>query len=227
MKQRRRRSYAFIYTKIIASSPFIEVELNLTPKQMSMFIKGLKYIAPCQSQFSKKTKEERMNEQYQALLNVIKKCLGDNSVSASDQRAQQAFSELQQLHHHLHMKKLPHRLGIRAKRECSLVKSIQRLINRQPHIVVRRTDKSKVFYIGRMEDFLKKAMDYMVKTEAYTEILSNESPLQQNYNRVKTTVETLWKNKIIDRQQQNRLLPQLKTLELAHLHFIPKPHKVN
>lgn len=78
-----------------------------------------------------------------------------------------------------------------------------------------------------MEDFLEKVTDYMFKTEAYTEISSKESPLQQNYSRVKSLVETFLKNKLIDKQLHIRLLPELRTLELAHLHFIPKPHKVN
>ena len=52
MKQQRgRRSNIFIYKTICAALPFIQVDLNLTPQQMAMFINGLKYIIPCQSQF--------------------------------------------------------------------------------------------------------------------------------------------------------------------------------
>lgn len=169
-QHRRRRSCVYIYTKIVASSLYFEVELNLTPKQMSMFIKGLKYIIPCQSQFSKKTMDERSQEQYQAFITVIKSCLRDNQMSESDERARQAFAELQQLNHDLHLRTMPYHLNIRAKREYGLVKSIRRLIHRQPNIVVRRTDKSKVFYLGKIEDFLVKANDYISKSEAYIEL---------------------------------------------------------
>ncbi|CAF4264973.1 unnamed protein product, partial [Rotaria sordida] len=68
MKQfRGRRSNVSIYTTITASLPFIEVDLNLTPQQMSMFINGLKYIIPCQNQFSGKSIEKLVSEQYQSI----------------------------------------------------------------------------------------------------------------------------------------------------------------
>ena len=49
--QSSHRSQIFIYRTITASLPFIEVDLNLTAQQMSMFINGLKYIIPCQKRF--------------------------------------------------------------------------------------------------------------------------------------------------------------------------------
>ena len=227
MKQRRRRSYTFIYTTIIASSPFIEVDLSLTPKQMSMFIKGLKYIIPCQSHFLHQSIEQNINEQYQTLLTIVKNCLQYNCMSASVQRSQQTFPELKSIMHEVHVKKLPRKLGIRARREYAIVKSIQRLISKRSHVIVRRTDKSKVLYIGKMDDFLNKAKEYMAETNAYEEIPEDRSPLQNNLNSVRMLLELLLQKRVIDKKQRSKLLPKMNQLELAHLHFIPKPHKVN
>ena len=91
---RRRRSKIFIYTKITASLPFIEVDLNLTPQQMSMFINGLKYVITCQRQFSRRSMNEIMTEQYQKLSATVKDCLRDNSIVVTDQRAKQTSDEL-------------------------------------------------------------------------------------------------------------------------------------
>ncbi len=61
---------------------------------MSMFIKGLKYIIPCQSQFLYQAIEQRVNEQYQSVLTIVQNSLRDNCMATSDQCAQQAFPEL-------------------------------------------------------------------------------------------------------------------------------------
>ena len=76
---RRRRSNIFIYTKITASLPFIEVDLNLTPRQISMFINGLKYVIPCQTRFSRqKSIDDTIAELYETLSTTVKECLKDN-----------------------------------------------------------------------------------------------------------------------------------------------------
>jgi hypothetical protein len=194
---------------------------------MSMFIKGLKYIIPCQSRLLHPSIDSLVKEHYQTLLNTVQNCLKDNRMSISDERAKQAFSELQNITHELHVKKLPRKLGMRARNEYALVRSIRRLVQNRPNIIVRRTDKSKVFYIGKMDDFLHKATEHMIKTNAYEEIQNNQSPLQNNFKSVKMLLDFLFKHNIINKEQRNRLLPKMNELELAHLHFIPKPHKVN
>ncbi|CAF1527821.1 unnamed protein product, partial [Adineta ricciae] len=153
---RRRRSFAFIYTKITASSPFVEVQLNLTPPQMLMFTKGLQYVIPCQSRFLRRTNEQIIQKQYEMLFDTVTNCLQDSCMSASNKHAQEAFSELKTIVHELHVKKLSGHLNIRARYEHALVKNIRRLIDKQPHAIVRRTDKSKVFYIGKRTIFYTK-----------------------------------------------------------------------
>ena len=89
--RRRRRSNTYIYTKITVSLPFIEVDLNLTPKQMSMFINGLQYIIPCQSRFSRKSINDIITAQYQKISTIVKSCLKDNHMLITDTRAKKHF----------------------------------------------------------------------------------------------------------------------------------------
>ncbi|CAF1650618.1 unnamed protein product, partial [Adineta ricciae] len=192
---RRRRSLAFIYTNIAASSPFVEVQLNLTPPQMAMFIKGLQYVIPCQSRFLHRTNEQIIQKQYEMLFNTVTNCLQDNCMSASNKHVQEAFSELKTTVHELHVKKLSGHLNIRARYEHALVKNIRRLIDKQPHVIVRRTDKSKVFYIGKTDDFLRKAAAYMTTTNAYEVFSDNKSPLHNSLTAVQTLLGALLQEK--------------------------------
>ncbi|CAF3432854.1 unnamed protein product [Rotaria socialis] len=216
-----------IYTKITASLPFIEVDLNLTSKQMSMFIKGLKYVIPCQSRFSRKPIEQIVNEQYQNISTIVKNCLKDHYIPITDIRAKQAFQELKCLLSELYSKSIPRKLTIRAKREYKIVRSIQQLLHCRTDIVIRRTDKSKVFYIGKAIDFERKSEEYMLKTEAYQEITNGRSPLSDILCAVQTLLENLVRQKSLTPKQRNQISPKLNQLELGHYHGLPKPHKPN
>ena len=60
-------SNVFVYKTITASSPFIEVDLKLSPQQMLMFFHGLKYAVSCQSRFSRQSIDQRVTEQYESI----------------------------------------------------------------------------------------------------------------------------------------------------------------
>ncbi|CAF4059669.1 unnamed protein product [Rotaria sordida] len=177
-----------IYTTITASLPFIEVDINLSPQQMSMFINGLKYVKPCQSQFSSKSIEQLVSEQYQSLSTTVKNCLQDHRIPTANKRAEEAFQALK-------------------------------------YIVIRRTDKSKVFYIGKATDFARKSEEYMLKTEAYQEITSGRCPLSDMLCAVQTLLSSLVAQKALSFQQYSKISPKLNKLELGHYHGLPKPHK--
>ncbi|CAF4639698.1 unnamed protein product, partial [Rotaria sp. Silwood2] len=201
-----------IYTTITASLPFIEVDLNLTPQQMSMFINGLKYIIPCQSRLYRKSIEQLVTEQYQ-------------SISTTDERTKQTFQALEYLLHDLYSKPLTKKLTIRAQREYKIVKSIQHILRQRSDIVIRPTDKSKVFYIGKATDFGRKAEEYMLKTEAYQEITNGRCPVVYNLHAVQTLLDYLETRHVLTKQQRKNISPNMNKLELGHYHGLPKPHK--
>ena len=88
-------------------------------------------------------------------------------------------------------------------------------------------DKSKVFYVGNATAFARKAMQYMIDTEAYQLIPNNECPLTENLRRVTTLLNILLKRGAINQYQHKMMCPGKAILELGHLHFMLKPHKVN
>ncbi|CAF4967100.1 unnamed protein product [Rotaria sp. Silwood1] len=133
---------------------------------MSMLIKGLKYIPPCQSRFSRQSIDAIVNEQYKTLYSIVQGCLGDHRMQLVEPREKEGFSSLKRILYELQSKKLPRKLGIRARRERKVVRSIIKILRQRPDI-----------------------------TGA------------------------------INQEQHKSTPPKTIALELAHLHFILKPHK--
>ncbi|CAF3912342.1 unnamed protein product [Rotaria sp. Silwood1] len=193
---------------------------------MSMLMNGFKYIIPCQSRLcSRQSINEIIQEQYQKIASTVKDCLNDHRIPIASERTTQIFSELERTLHQLQTQKLSKVLEKRAQYEYKIVRTIQRLIHRRKDIVVRRTDKNKVFYIGKAIDFERKAEEYMLKTDAYQEIPDGHCPLADNLHAVKTLLDYLLGKHALTKNQYNQLSPNLKNLELGHYHGLPKPHK--
>jgi hypothetical protein len=122
---------------------------------------------------------------------------------------------------------LPNKLQIRAQYERRMIRTIQRQLKRS-NTILRSTDKSKVFHLGSCEDYHRKALEYMAKTNAYKEISSGINPCLDHLRATLSLIDPLLKKKeAIDlKLWKNKMRPNPQTVELAHLYFIPKPHKV-
>ncbi|CAF3768809.1 unnamed protein product [Rotaria socialis] len=190
-----------------------------------MLIKGLKYIPPCQSRFSRQSIDAIVNEQYTTLRPNIQGCLDDHRMQLIEPREKEGFPSLKRMLYELQSKKLPRKLRIRARRERKVVQSILKILHNRPDIIIRRTDKSKVFYIGNATVFTEKASKYMLETEAYREISNEHCILSENHHLVISLLGSLLKNGAINQEQYRQISPSKNRSELAHLHFIPKPHK--
>jgi hypothetical protein len=206
--------------------PFIEADLQLSPAQMTILMKGLIYITPCQSRFVKKSIDAIVTEQLITVSRPVKGCLADHGWLSWEPKDKEAFPSLKDRLYQLQSRPLPHHLATRARRERVLVRSIETLLRKRPDIVIRRPDKRKGFYLGNAADFERKAMKYMIDTEAYQELTSGRCPLADNYDAVKSLLQGLLKRRAINPDQHKMMLPKFETLELAHLYFIPKVHKV-
>ena len=209
-----------------ASLPFIEADLNLKPAQLAILMKGLIYITPCQSRFVKKSIDTIVTEQTTTLSGPVKGCLTDHGWQPWEPKDKEAFPSLKHRLYRLQSRQLPYHLATRARREQTIVKNIQLLLRKRPDIVLRRPDKRKGFYLGNATDFERKAIKYMADTEAYQELTSGHCPLADNYHAVRSLLQELLKRRAINQDQYKMMLPKFETLELAHLHFIPKVHKV-
>jgi len=66
----------------------------------------------------------------------------------------------------------------------------------------------------------------MNKTAAYEEVQNGKCPLADNLSLVITLLDKLLRNKAITQKQYSQMIPNKDKVELGHLYFLPKPHKV-
>lgn len=92
------------------------------------------------------------------------------------------------------------------------------------NIILRKTDKSKVFHLGNAHDYEEKVRQYMTKTDAY-ESLGDKNPLQDLILQTNSMLKGLLNGSHIDLRLYNKLQVDANKAELAHLYFLPKAHK--
>ena len=212
---------------ILPSAPIIEIATSLSSKQLSYLTKGFKYVPPCQNRFSRHSIDQIITQEYQNIVECFRIKLNDNCVSASEQRGNEFFTSIKNLLHQLYTTPLPRQLQVRAQYEQRMIRSIQRQL-KVSNAIIRPTDKSKVFHLGSAQDYDRKALEYMQKTNAYEEITSGINPYLDHLRSVLALIDPLLKNEAIDlKLWKHKMRPDPKTIELAHLYFIPKPHKVS
>jgi hypothetical protein len=154
-------------------------------------------------------------------------CLTDNCVSASDEWAKQFFTSLKSLLTKLYTTKLSCHLFHRARQESLLKKQIQHKLHSSDNkITLRKTDKSKIVHLGSNDDYQRKAIIYMNKTCAYEQVKNGKCPLADNLSLFIGLLDKLLKNKAITQKQYSVMIPNKDKVELGHLYFLPKPHKV-
>jgi len=67
----------------------------------------------------------------------------------------------------------------------------------------------------------------MAKTNAYKQIQSNTNPCVQHCRQFITFLDPLLEKKVINLIiWKPSMRPNINTIELAHLYFLPKPHKL-
>ena len=229
MKWNRRSFHLNPYWDILPSSPIIEVFSQLTSEQLALLAYGPKYVPPCQSRFFRKKKRERIIEnEHQTMINTISEFFRQHCFYISEKRLQEFSIDLKQLLQHLYTKEVARKLFIRAKREHRLIIDIRRYLRQNQHITLRRTDKSRVFHLGDANDYQGKVLQYMQDTEAYEEIISGISPLAESYQQVISLLDYLYRAEkpSLSKKQYEYMYPKFDEIELGHLYFIPKPHKV-
>jgi len=147
-------------------------------------------------------------------------------MSITDQRANEFFNSVENLLRQLYTQSLPRKLLARVQYDHQMIKSCQRKL-KSLDIVVQKTDKSKVFHLATANSYHQKSLEYMQKTNAYKEIENGINPCMVHLHEVLALIDPLLKKKAIDLKIWKQYMrPNANTIELAHLYFIPKPHKV-
>ena len=91
--------------------------------------------------------------------------------------------------------------------------------------ILRKSDKSKVFHLGKVDDYEKKSKEYMAKTQAY-KCVGTDDPLPDLIQRTNKYLLNLRLAKWITQKQYEQLCINPNEVELAHLYYLPKPHKI-
>ncbi|CAF1529710.1 unnamed protein product, partial [Rotaria sordida] len=92
------------------------------------------------------------------------------------------------------------------------------------NIVLQKSDKNKVFHLGKLDDYRKKSEEYMEKTKAY-KCLGTEDPFPDLIHRTNKYLLDLRLAKWVTQKQYEKLCINSNEVELAHLYYLPKAHK--
>ena len=99
-----------------------------------------------------------MTEKDVTFRSTIQGCLDDHRVIAGTPHERDAFPALERMLDRLKSIKLSCKRRTRARRERAVLKSLGKFLQHRLDVVVRRTDKSKAFYVGNAATFAQKAM---------------------------------------------------------------------
>ncbi|CAF1502723.1 unnamed protein product, partial [Rotaria sp. Silwood1] len=182
--------------------------------------------------FRKKVSPGRPVQQFIAELDVLLQTLHNvstadkylNKNALIDNNTNQNKNVIEIINSQLSQSQIVNTIKIKKK------KNYGRLVKRLKHkfklanVVLQKSDKSKVFHLGKLEDYRKKSEEYMAKTEAY-KCLGTNDPLPDLITRTNKYLLDLRLTKWITQKQYENLCINPCEVELAHLYYLPKAHK--
>jgi hypothetical protein len=181
--------------------------------------------------FEKKVSPGRSVEQFIAELNIILQNLHNTSIHNYDQQKPKQHRNIPYEHflstiesNQFGIMNLP----IIEKKKKNYSRLVKRLKHkfRSTNIVLQKTDKSKVFHLGKFQDYQTKSRAYMEKTEAY-KCLGSDNPLPDLIERTNKYLLNLRLTHWITQKQYEQLCINPNEVKLAHLYYLPKAHKPN
>ncbi|CAF4192638.1 unnamed protein product [Rotaria sp. Silwood2] len=220
------------FCKQIQVSPRVILDVHRNPfttTELKYLARGPTYIRPNQSTLrSMKQRHKQIQNEIKDILTKIKNGLanitrdGYPSIPMTASIYKLYEERLQTCFTFQYMKSLPFIEQLRARKELKWIKSIRRKLKRHK-LILRQTDKSGVFHIGRLCDYERKAYNYRKTTGAY-EVLS-QNPLNDIFSSVVNLLNQLRSQKRILERQKQKLIPIQNKTELAYMYFLPKSHK--
>ncbi|CAF4525043.1 unnamed protein product, partial [Rotaria magnacalcarata] len=90
--------------------------------------------------------------------------------------------------------------------------------------ILRKSDKSTVFHLGKVEDYQKKSKEFMDKIQTY-KCIGITDPLPDLILRTNKCLLDLRLVKWITQKQYEQLSIKPNEVESAHLYYLPKAHK--
>ena len=116
---------------------------------------------------------------------------------------------------------------INNKRTKNLKHVVKRLRykTRLASTIVRKSDKSKVFHLGKVDDYEKKSKEYTARTQAY-KCVGTDDLLPDLIQRTNKYLLNLRLANWITQKQYKQLCINPNEVERAPLYYLPKPHKI-
>ena len=124
---------------------------------------------------------------------------------------------------HSYFTPLSYKDQLQTLEQAQTVSSIRHIIKNM-NLVIRVTDKSHNFYIGLASEFEKKVENFFQDTNAFTELSYN--PFNETLDKVLKLLDKFQSEKRIYQWQYKKMVPDRTKVELPHLYFNPKTHKV-
>jgi hypothetical protein len=124
---------------------------------------------------------------------------------------------------HCYFTPLSYKDQIQAQEQAHTIASIRKLIKTHK-LILRQVDKGNTFYIGSASTFEEKVQKYFTETNAFMELSYN--PFNETLEKVIAILNRLCLEKLISKAQYKQMMPDGSKVELAHLYFNPKTHKV-
>ncbi|CAF3751880.1 unnamed protein product [Rotaria sp. Silwood1] len=228
---RLRRQWRLNKKKLVSISPRIIMDLirhPFTRAELAFLSRGPSYIRSNQSALRRSDQREtQVDKELNNIMDKLKKYMS----ASHDGQPKIAYKALvfktyaERLRTYLlsrYMTPLPFIDHLRARQELKLIKSILQKLKRNK-LILRETDKSGVFHIGRASDYERKAIEYREKTGAYQEITDN--PLKDIFRQVVQLLNQLRSDNKIKVYQQMKMMPIQNKIELSYMYFLPKAHK--
>ncbi|CAF1348914.1 unnamed protein product [Adineta steineri] len=209
----------------VSPEPFLDLISNpFTKREWNYLSLGPSYIRLNQSAIRPvKQQNIQIKNQHKDIYNKVENHLTKN------QHMPKTASILTQYSNHLvnHLNQsyfapICYKDQLQAQEQARIAKSIRNKIKKK-QLILRITDKSKIFYIGSKIEYEKKAVKYFSDTNAFAELTNN--PFNEILNKVIGLLKTLSSKKFIYQWHEKQMLPDLKKCELSHLYFNPKTHK--
>ena len=189
---------------------------------------GPTYIRPNQSTLRPfKQRQKQIDQELNTIMAKLKKYMSNIKDSRTIPLTAPLYKfysdRLQTYLLHRYTTPLPLIDQLRARREFKIAKSIRRKLKKYK-LILRETDKSGVFHIGRRIDYKQKAAKYRQDTGAYEEL--NTNPFNEIIHNVTHLLNQLKTMKQIREDQRMKMIPVRAETQLAYMYFLPKPHKV-
>ncbi|CAF1199245.1 unnamed protein product [Adineta ricciae] len=95
---------------------------------------------------------------------------------------------------------------------------------RSANVILRKTDKSKVFHLATKQHYQEKSDEYMNRTQAY-KCLNDQDPLPDLIQPTNRYLLDLRLAHWINQKYYEQLYIKTDEVKLAHLYYLPKAHK--